>query len=122
MCLLLGRGEPNVKDEDVLAWLIQMTTYVAAELQARKTPTSNAGPRLHDTHTINREPEDFSRWMGWRGQEAQDEETAWPADMVRTERNERHMRAFKKLREENEELWKFLRSLRDELDRRCRDR
>ena len=109
-----------MKDEDVLAWLIQMTTYVAGELRARK-PTTNAGPQLHD-ETINWQPEGFSRWMGWRGEAEQQREIDWPPDMVRTERNERHIRAFKKLREENEELWKFLRSLRDELDRRCRER
>jgi len=113
-----------LNDDIVLAWLMQMTTHVA-EMHARAgkpAATNNAGPRLHDHQTIDWEPEGFSRWMGWRGQEEQERETDWPPDMVRTERNERHMRAFKKLREENEELWKFLRSLRDELDRRCRER
>jgi len=108
-----------VKDEDVLAWLIQMTTYVAAELQTRKTTTTNnAGPRLHDNQTINWEPEDFSRWMGWRGEAAQNEETAWPAEELRQERKERHNRAFAKLREENAELRRFLSWLRDELTKR----
>ena len=106
-----------MKDDDVLAWLMQMTTYVATELRSRK-PTTNAGPNFDDTHTINWEPEDFSRWMGWRGQEAQEAETAWPAEELRQERKERHNRAFAKLREENAELRRFLSWLRDELTKR----
>lgn len=108
-----------MKDEDVLTWLMQMTTHVA-ELHSRRDgrPSTNAGPNFNDRHTFTVEPEDFSRWMGWRGQEAQEQETAWPAEELRQERKERHSRAFAKLREENAELRRFLSWLRDELTKR----
>src|SRR5437660_11159935 len=102
-----------MNDESIL-WLL----HHIAKLHDRTSNTqTNAGPRYHaDSFTI--EDEGFSRWMGWRGQEAQGEETAWPAAELRQEREERHRRAFKKLREENAELRKFLISLRSEIDRR----
>jgi hypothetical protein len=104
-------------DETILQFLIQMTAHVAKLHAERKT--TNAGPRYNDgIQTVNIEDEGFSRWMGWRGQEAQGEETAWPADELRQERADRHQRAFKRLREENAELRQFLISIRAEIDRK----
>lgn len=108
-----------MNDESIL-WLL----HHIAKLHDRTENTSpdtqtNAGPRFNDgIRTINIEDEGFSRWMGWRGQEAQEEETSWPAGELRQEREERHRRAFKRLREENAELRQFLLSLRAEIDRR----
>src|SRR2546425_3848487 len=107
-----------MNDDTIIAWLMQMTSHIA-ELHARSgQPTTNAGPHFNDKQTITIEPEDFSRWMGWRGQEAQEQETGWPADELRQERNERHSKAFGALREENAELRRFLLSIRDELNRK----
>jgi len=108
-----------MNDESILQWLIHMTSHIAKLHERTKAPRSNAGPRYNDgIQTVNIEDEGFSRWMGWRGQEAQEEETAWPAGELRQERADRHRRAFKRLREENAELRKFLISLRAEIDRR----
>jgi hypothetical protein len=104
-----------MNDDQIIDWLIRMTTHVA-QLHAGRKP-SNAGPK-DDLRTITWEDEGFARWMGWRGQEAQERETAWPAEELRQERAERSRRRFRELREENAELKSFLRSLRDELDRR----
>jgi len=103
-------------DETILTWLIQITSHIA-ELHGRRNQ-NNKGPRFHEVRTFDVEDEGFSRWMGWRGEEEQIKETDWPAGMVRDERSKRHIREFKKLREENEEMKRFLWSLRDELNRR----
>src|SRR5437667_6305470 len=107
-----------MNDDQIIDWLIRMTTHVAQLHAGRKV--TNAEPN-DGMRTITWEDEAFARWMGWRGEEAQDRETAWPADELRQERAGRSRRRFKELREENEELKRFLRSLRDELNRRLND-
>ncbi len=104
-----------MNDESIL-WLLH---HIAQLHEKTSKPATNAGPRFEDgIRTVNIEDEGFSRWMGWRGQDAQEDETAWPAGELRQEREERHRKAFKRLREENAELRQFLISLRAEIDRR----
>lgn len=106
-------------DEQYFSWLMFVTRELIAQRQPRTAaPTDNAGPRYHeaDTYTIEEEP--FSRWMGWRGQDAQEQECSWPADELKAERAARHTRAFQQLRKENAELRQLLISIRDQLNRR----
>ena len=108
-----------MNDEQFCSWLMFVTRELMAHRQPRTAaPTDNAGPRYHEANTYTIEEEPFSRWMGWRGEEAQQQECAWPADELKAERQARHTRAFKELREENAELRKFLISIRSEIDRR----
>jgi hypothetical protein len=104
-------------DEQYVSWLMFVTRELMAHRPPRTAaPTDNAGPRYHDANTYTIEDEPFSRWMGWRGQDAQEQECAWPADELKAERQARHMRAFKQLRDENAELRRFLVSLRSGID------
>jgi len=74
-------------------------------LGARKAQiVSNAGPLFHEAKTFTIEEEGFSRWMGWRGEEAQEQETAWPMEQLKAERQQTHWGEFRRLREENEKL------------------
>jgi len=63
-------------DDQVMHFLMHVSSYVA-QLHERTrlatTQPSNAGPRFGDD-SIPAEPEDFARWMGWRGEAEQERE------------------------------------------------
>ena len=65
-------------DEAVLRWLSGMTTYIAnlhQHLKQKPKPEeSNAGPRYHEHNVHEAFDEGFARWMGYRGEEAQERE------------------------------------------------
>jgi hypothetical protein len=98
------------------SWLMFVTRELLAQKKSR-SPTSNAGPRYHEMNTYTIEDEPFSRWMGWRGQDAQEQETDWPADEVKAERYARRSERSSRLKQENAELRKFLISIRSGIDR-----
>ena len=64
-----------MNDEFLIEWLMGITTYIVNLHHGlkREKPETNAGPRFH-ADSITWEEEGFSRWMGWRGEEAQEEE------------------------------------------------
>lgn len=104
-------------DRELLKLLMQMTTAIAA-IAARAN-----GLDFQNSNTpkdgIPWMDEGFARWMGYRGQEGHDEETAWSSEQLRNERKERHWVQFRKLKEENAELRSFLYSMRDALNQFC---
>jgi len=69
-------------DQAILRWLIGMTTYIAnlhnrlhqESSHSTMRAESNAGPRFHEKNVYEAYDESFARWMGWRGQEAQEQE------------------------------------------------
>lgn len=65
-------------DETFLQFLIGITTYIVNLHHRVHASSSHTGPfhadqAFHDS-SIPWEDEGFSRWMGWRGEAAQDEE------------------------------------------------
>jgi hypothetical protein len=61
------------KDELVLDWLMRAVSYVIQLHHKLTGPIDNRGPRYGDP-SIPTEDEGFARWMGWRGEEAQEQE------------------------------------------------
>jgi hypothetical protein len=100
-------------DNQFCSWLMFVTQQIT-QLRNSTADTTNAGPRFHETNTHTTDDEGFLRWMGHRGQEAQELETAWSAEDLKETRLE-HSR--QKLRRENQELKTLLRYIRDEISK-----
>lgn len=107
----------RMTDEQFIRLVFVVTRELMAWQPRTAAPSGNAGPRFHEGNTFTIEEEPFSRWMGWRGQDAQEQECSWPADELKAERQARHMKEFKRLRDENAELWRFLFDLQKGLER-----
>ena len=98
-------------DQQFLAWLM----FVTRELSRRSSPASNAGPRYWDKDTFVVDDEAFLRWMGWRGEEAQERECSWAAEDLKQERLDR---SYRKVWKENQELKSLLRFIHAEIGKK----
>lgn len=64
-------------EEIFLQWLMGVVAYAVRlhdRIQTGKKPETNAGPRFHEAGIHEAFEEGFARWMGWRGEDAQEQE------------------------------------------------